>query len=556
MGIALLKNIFFSLLFFSLTGFSQTLLDLNKFMIFPTPDGFTQTEPVATFHPSNSSMIFASAVTFKVGSLFKSEGIYVSLDGGYMWTGNDTCTGESIINHGGDPGVAITQNGRFVLTHIALSPFTGMYSNFSDDSGKTWSDNNLITSNQSEDKGTLAIDHSGQSSYQGRLYLTWVNYVDNPYAVRSSVSTDNGESWSLPLLVNPNRPSRSSGTSMAVANDGTVYLCWAGVTLDFPFHEDYVGFANSTNGGTSWNVNQNIFDMNGIAGLLSEKSNIKVNGIPQIGIDNSGGLRDGWLYIITTEINNAPAGSDPDIILHRSTDGGAAWSAGIRVNQDPLNNGKIQYFPNLDVDEYGNLNILFYDDRNTTSDSASVFLTQSIDGGDSWTEFEISNTTFKPKPIAGGSSNYQGDHIALISNDSQLNAFWMADYTGIYQVWSAVINRNVLGVEDQMDYKPNSFSLAQNYPNPFNPTTKIRYQIPNVISTERRNLLVSIKVFDVLGKEVATLVNEEKSPGNYEVEFNASSLVSGIYFYQLKAVDPESSSGQSFVDTRKMILLK
>ena len=148
----MLKKITFILLLFSFTGFSQNVLNLNKFMIFPTPDGFTQTEPVATYHPANSSMIFASAVTFKVGSLFKSEGIYVSLDGGFTWTGNDTCTGQSIINHGGDPGVVITQDGRFVLTHIALSPFTGMYSNFSDDSGKTWSDNNLITSDQSEDK--------------------------------------------------------------------------------------------------------------------------------------------------------------------------------------------------------------------------------------------------------------------------------------------------------------------------------------------------------------------------------------------------------------------
>ena len=288
--------------------------------------------------------------------------------------------------------------------------------------------------------------------------------------------------------------------------------------------------------------------MNGIAGLLTEKSNIKVNGIPQIGIDNSGSQRDGWLYIITTEKNNTPAGSDPDIILHRSTDGGSTWSGGIRVNQDSLNNGKVQYFPNLDVDQYGNLNILFYDDRNTTSDSASVFLTRSTDGGDSWTEFEIANTTFKPKPIAGGSSYYQGDHIALISNENQLNAFWMADYTGIYQVWSVVIDRNILGVENQKNDKPISFSLLQNYPNPFNPATKIKYSI-HVVETHRdASLLTSLKVYDVLGKEVATLVNEEKPAGEYEVEFNATDLPSGIYFYTLRAGD--------FSSTKKMILIR
>ena len=86
-----------------------------------------------------------------------------------------------------------------------------------------------------------------------------------------------------------------------------------------------------------------------------------------------------------------------------------------------------------------------------------------------------------------------------------------------------------------------NFTLNQNYPNPFNPSTKIKYTIPNVGN-------VRLNVFNVLGKEIATLVNEEKSAGKYEVEFNAANLPSGIYFYQLQ-------SG-SFVETKKMILLK
>jgi hypothetical protein len=88
---------------------------------------------------------------------------------------------------------------------------------------------------------------------------------------------------------------------------------------------------------------------------------------------------------------------------------------------------------------------------------------------------------------------------------------------------------------------PFEFALAQNYPNPFNPSTKIKFQIADVG-------LVSLKVYDILGKEVMTLVNEQKPAGFYEVEFDASSLTSGVYFYQLK-------SG-SLVQTRKMVLLK
>jgi len=101
------------------------------------------------------------------------------------------------------------------------------------------------------------------------------------------------------------------------------------------------------------------------------------------------------------------------------------------------------------------------------------------------------------------------------------------------------------------------FSLEQNYPNPFNPTTKIKYSIPTVtLRQAQSDILVTLKVYDVLGKEVATLVNEERQQGTYEIEFNGTGLPSGIYFYQLKGADPESSSGQGFVETKKMLLLK
>jgi hypothetical protein len=100
------------------------------------------------------------------------------------------------------------------------------------------------------------------------------------------------------------------------------------------------------------------------------------------------------------------------------------------------------------------------------------------------------------------------------------------------------------------------FHLEQNYPNPFNPTTKIKYSIPNV---EDANLVSSInvqlKVYDILGREIAILVNEEKKPGNYEIVFNASDLVSGVYFYQLKVAYDGGRSGK-FIQTNKMIYLK
>jgi hypothetical protein len=98
------------------------------------------------------------------------------------------------------------------------------------------------------------------------------------------------------------------------------------------------------------------------------------------------------------------------------------------------------------------------------------------------------------------------------------------------------------------------FSLEQNYPNPFNPSTKIRYSIPINVKGQTSNVI--LKVYDVLGNEVATLVDEYKPAGSYEVEFSADGLTSGIYFYKLQAGNPSTGSGQGFVETRKMILLR
>jgi hypothetical protein len=97
-----------------------------------------------------------------------------------------------------------------------------------------------------------------------------------------------------------------------------------------------------------------------------------------------------------------------------------------------------------------------------------------------------------------------------------------------------------VGVEDEM-ILPTEFSLSQNYPDPFNPSTSIEYRVGSME-------YVILKIFDVLGNEVATLVNEEKPTGRYDVEWNASNYPSGVYFYRLHA--------GTFIKTKKMLLLK
>jgi hypothetical protein len=141
----------------------------------------------------------------------------------------------------------------------------------------------------------------------------------------------------------------------------------------------------------------------------------------------------------------------------------------------------------------------------------------------------------------GTSSQVMGSDLA--SFQVSLSAYGSAIYTISTEEEMVIIPvlPPIVSVEDELASIPDKYYLEQNFPNPFNPITKIRYRLPE-------SGIVSLKVYDILGNEIASLVNEEKSAGNYEVQFNATNVASGIYFYKLQA--------GSFIETKKMILLK
>jgi hypothetical protein len=139
-------------------------------------------------------------------------------------------------------------------------------------------------------------------------------------------------------------------------------------------------------------------------------------------------------------------------------------------------------------------------------------------------------------------SSDMGEHWQLISGNLNITVYAMGfrDQT-IYLftnkgIW---VNNNETGIYDS--HQSIEFTLQQNYPNPFNPVTTIGYSVP-------LRSFVSVKIYDILGRETAVLVNEEKNPGSYEVNWNAASLPSGVFFCRLKTNDA--------MITRKMILMK
>lgn len=502
-----------------------------------SPSNVTQTETIITRHPSNQATLFATANTINLSTAFISEGVYVSTDAGTTWWGVDTHPGQPVNFHGGEPGIAIDRNGRFVLVRYGFNG-VGLYSHYSTDNGRNWSAQRTLTTTQ-EDRPAVTSDGTASSPFYGRTYTVWVRFA-SPYRVYFAYTDDGAANWSTPQPINNPTAPRSQGADISIGPNGRVNVCWAAVIGTSPYTENYVGFATSTNGGANWTITEYAFDVNGIQGTFPEKSNIRVNGLPRIATDNTGGPRNGWIYIVTTEKDLAPAGSDPDVIFRRSTNNGQTWSPALRVNTDPLNNGKVQYFPALHVDNTGGINVLYYDDRETTSDSATVYLARSTDGGNTWREYRVIDYNFKPSPIGGLGQGYQGDNIGMTSLGNTLWPVWMDNSTGIYQIWTCPIDLTTLDAASE-EGMPTEFKLHQNYPNPFNPVTTIGF-------TLHASSFVSLEVYDMLGRNVALLVNENLHPGVYKVEFAASGLSSGVYYYRLQA--------DAFVQTRKMILLR
>lgn len=546
----LILNIFL-LIFFILqvNGISQhsvnskqqnDLIIGNNFRIFPS--NVSQSETFIVNHPNDPNILFASAYTILTNPFFISEGIYISTNSGDTWFGSDTCNGAPIQFHGGEPAISIDKNGSFLLNRLGRQPtFIGLYSHYSTDNGLTWS-NQLTISAEDLEKHSLKSDINSTSTYYGRSYAVYTMLAP-PYKVRMSYTDNGGQNWT-PVFDLNNPPQRCFGTDLDINENGEVLVCWAVLSAPPSPFEINIGFGRSSDGGSTWSIQENPIQTRGITGILAQKQNIRVNSTPRIVVDNTESPHKGNIYIVTSQKELAPAGNDPDIILFKSTDNGINWNQGVRVNQDGLNNGKSQFFPAVTIDPSGGINIIYLDDRNTTLDSTGVFLSRSTDGGETWTDYEISDHNFKPTAVSGIGAGNISDHIDITYTNGKLWPVWMDNSSGVYQIWTVPITIQTLDLKDDQPFV-SDFVVNQNFPNPFNPETIISWQ-------QKLGSNISITIFDILGNKVGQVVDEYYTAGYHEFVFNSSfngiQLPSGLYFYRI--------SSENFVDTKSMILLK
>jgi hypothetical protein len=302
------------------------------------------------------------------------------------------------------------------------------------------------------------------------------------------------------------------GAVPAIGPTGEVYLSWAGPSG--------IMFDKSTDGGVTWGKNVFVTAQPGgwdygVSGIF------RANGLPVTACDVSNSPYRGRVYVNWTDQRNGIVNTD--VFLISSTNGGSTWGPVKRVNNDI--SGRDQFFSWMTVDpENGHLYVIYYDRRNTVSDLTDVYVSRSTDGGDTFTDMKVSQTSFFP-----ASATFFGDYTGIDARGGKVYPIWMRLDTTRMSVWTAPLNFNAGAAETApAATAPERFSIDQNYPNPFNPATTVEFSVP-------RSAFITLKVYDLLGREVAVLVNENKAPGTYSVRFAANGLASGVYYARLAA---------------------
>ncbi len=349
--------------------------------------------------------------------------------------------------------------------------------------------------------GFFRTTNNGENWYEINNGLGIYNYYAQCFAINSSQHIFAGESAGLWRSTN-------NGDSWVRTTNGIFATNIVCLGINSSGHI-FAGVFRSTDNGNNWT------HLNGLQSgpnsiVIAENGNIYV-GTP-LGVFKSVDNGDSWLEksngITNTYCQSILINSDGYIFA--GTWGGIFISTNEGESWEERNSGLTS--TNIRALAINSNGYIF------AGTAGGVFV--STDAGNSWEE------------LNSGLTNLDIYALAITPNGYVFAGSWG---DGVFRSINSTTS-----VRDQ-DQAPSSFSLSQNYPNPFNPITKIQFTISDFGYT-------TFKVFDVLGREVATLVNEEKQPGVYETEFDGSQLSSGIYFYKLQT--------ENYSSIKKMIYLK
>ncbi|MCF8234662.1 MAG: T9SS type A sorting domain-containing protein [Bacteroidales bacterium] len=413
-----------------------------------TTQNSTQSENSIFINPNDPDNVLNSnnSTSNPASTLYGANDFY-SFDAGETWMGELFGAGGS---NSGDPAALIGTNGRYFVGYISNSYGQGV--SYSDNQGLTWISKLVSGSGSASilDKNHLWIDNSLDSPYEGRLYDAWTplgGSGSNLEEIEIAWS-DGGESWSTPQTISDavNAGSHNQGVNINSGPNGEVYAIWA-IYDNWPVDESAIGFARSYDGGETWDPATRIIDdIRGIR-ITETGKNMRVNSFPVMTVDNSNGPNRGTLYVVWSNVGvpGVNQGPDMDVYMIKSTDDGDTWSEPVKVNQDEPGVGKEHYFPWITCDPVsGYLSVIFYDDRNLSSNQCEVWCANSLDGGESWEDFKVSDVAFTPQPISGLASGYFGDYLGIQALQGKVYPVWTDNRDGHAMTYVSPYEINIL----------------------------------------------------------------------------------------------------------------
>jgi len=371
-----------------------------------------------------------------VGTLYGANS-FLSEDAGLTWGGSAQGAGGG---NSGDPTTAINLEGSRMYVNF-ISGSGGMGIAYSTNNGSTWSSVAAAPNpGQLADKNHMWIDNSPSSSYEGNIYIAWTAFGGgNSDDIEFVRSTNEGVNWSSKINISSgvNAGSHNQGVNLQTGLNGEVYALWA-IYDSWPQDEKAIGFAKSADGGATFAPATRIID--NIRGIRNTEvgKNHRNNSFPVLAADISNSAFSGNLYAVWTNIGvpGVNSGSDADVYVIKSEDDGENWSDPIRINQDPTGQGKKHYFPWITCDpETGILSVIFYDDRNVGSNQCEVYCANSMDGGETWEDFKVSDVSFTPSAIPGLAGGYMGDYLGIVARGSMVYPCWTDNRGGLFMTY-------------------------------------------------------------------------------------------------------------------------
>ena len=408
------------------TSFKNVVIDNNTSF-----SPYQPCEPSIFVSPSNPKHVVAGIVLNK---------IFHSHDAGETWSMEVI---ESPYGVYGDPVITADQKGNFYFAHLADPSGDGRSNTSwldriviqkSVDQGRTWNEGSFAGHRPpaDQDKHWLAIDPE-----TNHLYMSWTEFdkygstaASDRSRILFSKSTDGAESWSPAISINEHEGDcidgdmTPEGAVPAIGPDGEIYVAWG--------FDEKIYFDQSFDGGSTW-LDQDIVAAQQVGGWdISIPGLGRANGMPVTATDLSESRFRGDIYI--NYCDQSAGSDDTDVWLVKSSDKGDTWSSPIRVNDDT---GQAhQFFTWMTCDQTtGAIYIVFYDRRNLEGTWTDVYLAYSFDGGSSFKNVKISETSFKAE-----TGVFFGDYNNISAQNGVVRPIWTRLDEGKTSVWTALIN--------------------------------------------------------------------------------------------------------------------